>query len=61
MVQKNVNEKKDAPLTNTRLELELVHLDATHGFPHISIIHRRIIYPVISMPFDTAGFTLYLL
>lgn len=29
---KNVNEKKDAPLTNTRLELELVHLDAIHGF-----------------------------
>jgi len=32
MVQKNVSEKKDAPLTNTRLELELVHLDAIHDF-----------------------------
>ena len=29
---KNVNEKRDAPLTNTRLKLELVHLHAIHGF-----------------------------
>lgn len=59
---KNVNEKKDVPLTNARLEFRAFCApDAIHGFPHISTIYRCIIYPVISMPFDTAGFTLYLL
>ena len=59
MVQKNVNEKKDAPLINTRIR---ACAPSCHTwFPHISIIHRRIIYPVISMPFDTVEFTLYLL